>query len=31
VVRVAGFSEFFTKLSPDLQGDVIAREEHRLG
>jgi formate C-acetyltransferase len=31
VVRVAGFSEFFTKLSPALQADVIAREEHAVG
>ncbi len=28
VVRVAGFSEFFTKLDPDIQEDVIARTEH---
>ena len=28
VVRVAGFSEFFTKLDPDIQADVIARTEH---
>jgi formate C-acetyltransferase len=28
VVRVAGFSEFFTKLLPDIQEDVISREEH---
>ncbi len=28
VVRVAGFSEFFTKLAPDIQADVIARTEH---
>jgi formate C-acetyltransferase len=30
VVRVAGFSEFFTKLSTDIQQDIIAREEHEL-
>ena len=28
VVRVAGFSEFFTKLAPDLQAEIIARTEH---
>jgi formate C-acetyltransferase len=28
VVRVAGFSEFFTKLDPRIQEDVIARTEH---
>lgn len=28
VVRVAGFSEFFTKLTPSLQEDIIARTEH---
>jgi len=28
VVRVAGFSEFFTKLHPAIQEDVIRREEH---
>jgi len=31
VVRVAGFSEFFVRLTPDLQQDVIARTEHRWG
>jgi len=30
VVRVAGFSEFFTRLTRDLQDDVIARTEHGL-
>ena len=29
VVRVAGFSEFFVRLTPELQQDIIAREEHR--
>jgi formate C-acetyltransferase len=29
VVRVAGFSEFFVRLTPELQQDVIARMEHR--
>jgi len=29
VVRVAGFSEFFVRLTPDLQQDIIARMEHR--
>ncbi|MBI2298984.1 MAG: hypothetical protein HYU66_08585 [Armatimonadetes bacterium] len=28
VVRVAGFSEFFVKLDPAIQEDIIAREEH---
>jgi len=28
VVRVAGFSEFFTKLHPAIQEDVIQRTEH---
>ena len=28
VVRVAGFSEFFTKLHPAIQRDVIRRTEH---
>ena len=30
VVRVAGFSEFFTRLTRDLQDDLIARTEHQL-
>ena len=29
VVRVAGFSEFFVRLTPELQQDIIARMEHR--
>jgi formate C-acetyltransferase len=29
VVRVAGFSEFFVNLTPEMQEDVIARAEHR--
>lgn len=29
VVRVAGFSEFFVRLTPDMQEDIIARMEHR--
>jgi formate C-acetyltransferase len=28
VVRVAGFSEFFTKLHPAIQEDIIHRKEH---
>lgn len=28
VVRVAGYSAFFTALSPDAQNDIIARTEH---
>ncbi|MCP4397121.1 MAG: glycyl radical protein [bacterium] len=30
VVRVAGYSAFFTTLSPDAQNDIIARTEHVL-
>ncbi len=29
VVRVAGFSEFFTKLDPQIQEDVVVRTEHQ--
>ncbi|MBL7043762.1 MAG: hypothetical protein ISR77_34345 [Pirellulaceae bacterium] len=29
VVRVAGFSEFFVRLTPEIQQDIIARMEHR--
>ena len=28
VVRVGGYSEYFVRLSPELQDDVIARTEH---
>jgi formate C-acetyltransferase len=28
IVRVAGYSAYFTDLSPDLQDDIIARTEH---
>ncbi len=28
VVRVAGFSEFFVNLTPEIQEDIIARTEH---
>jgi len=28
VVRVAGFSEFFVNLTPEMQEDIIARTEH---
>ncbi|MEG6616707.1 glycyl radical protein [Peptococcaceae bacterium 1198_IL3148] len=28
IVRVAGYSAYFTDLSPDLQNDIIARTEH---
>jgi pyruvate formate-lyase/glycerol dehydratase family glycyl radical enzyme len=31
VVRVAGYSAFFTSLSPEMQDDIIARTEHTLG
>ena len=30
VVRVAGYSAFFTTLTPDTQDDIIARTEHTL-
>ena len=30
VVRVAGYSAFFTTLSPDAQDDIIARTEHKV-
>ncbi|MCD6565283.1 MAG: glycyl radical protein [Bacteroidales bacterium] len=30
IVRVAGYSAFFTTLSPDTQDDIIARTEHSL-
>ena len=30
VVRIAGYSAFFTPLSPDTQDDIIARTEHTL-
>jgi pyruvate formate-lyase/glycerol dehydratase family glycyl radical enzyme len=30
IVRVAGYSAFFTTLSPDTQDDIIARTEHVL-
>ncbi|MGW8316888.1 MAG: glycyl radical protein, partial [Bacteroidales bacterium] len=30
IVRVAGYSAFFTTLSPDTQNDIIARTEHSL-
>jgi len=30
VVRIAGYSAFFTTLSPDTQDDIIARTEHSL-
>lgn len=29
VVRVAGFSEFFVNLTPDMQEEIIARTEHQ--
>lgn len=31
VVRVAGYSDYFTHLSPEMQEEVIARNEHDLG
>ncbi len=30
-VRVAGYSNFFVRLTPELQAYVMAREKHRLG
>jgi pyruvate formate-lyase/glycerol dehydratase family glycyl radical enzyme len=30
IVRVAGYSAFFTTLSPDTQDDIIARTEHNV-
>jgi len=30
VVRIGGFSAYFTQLSPDIQDDVIDRSEHNL-
>ena len=30
VVRVAGYSAFFTELSKEIQNDIIRRTEHRL-
>ena len=30
LVRVAGYSDYFTKLSPKMQEEVIARTEHEL-
>jgi formate C-acetyltransferase len=30
VVRVAGYSAFFTNLSPEAQNDIISRTEHAL-
>jgi formate C-acetyltransferase len=29
VVRIAGFSEFFVRLTPEMQEDIIARTEHQ--
>ena len=31
VVRVAGYSDFFVRLAPDLQDYIITREKHALG
>ena len=30
IVRVAGYSAFFTVLAPEMQNDIIARTEHAL-
>jgi formate C-acetyltransferase len=30
IVRIGGFSAYFTQLSPSIQDDVINRSEHNL-
>ncbi len=30
IVRIGGFSAYFTQLSPEIQDDVINRNEHTL-
>ena len=30
VVRIGGYSDYFTRLSPEMQAEVILRTEHRL-
>ena len=30
VVRIGGYSDYFTKLSPEMQAEVILRTEHRI-
>ena len=30
VVRIGGYSDYFTKLSPQMQAEVILRTEHRI-
>lgn len=31
LIRVAGYSAFFTELHPEMQEDIINRTEHELG
>jgi trans-4-hydroxy-L-proline dehydratase len=31
IVRVAGYSDYFVRLSKDLQDEIISRTEHGLG
>jgi formate C-acetyltransferase len=30
VVRIGGYSDYFTRLSPEMQQEIILRTEHRL-
>ena len=30
VVRIGGYSDYFTRLSPEMQQEVILRTEHRI-
>ena len=30
VVRIGGYSDYFTKLSPEMQEEVILRTEHNI-
>ena len=30
VVRIGGYSDYFTRLSPQMQAEVIQRTEHRI-
>jgi formate C-acetyltransferase len=30
IVRIAGFSAYFVDMTPEMQNDIIAREEHRV-
>jgi len=31
IIRVAGYSDYFVLLSPDIQREILSRTEHRLG